>query len=195
MIFNLAATFVACLRNALWEGGLRLSYETSLRSKHLHIYNKNYFVVPHNIFNSWTYWVTKSNRTNAKVLIASISKVKKRQRNANVISKDLTWNCTETVFHLVFKFFQRYVTGEFRFLLLSLRRTCTAHGWQALLQNLPISCSCLELSFWLLCVFKRSTVASTCVTGDLAPVRVTTSAFLQRSFSFTSSESLQPLPP
>lgn len=33
------------------------------------------------------------------------------------------------------------------------------------------------------------------MTGDLAPVRVTTSAFLQRSFSFTSSESLQLLPP
>lgn len=29
---------------------------------------------------------------------------------------------------------------------------------------------------------------------DLAPIRVTTSALLQRSFSFTSSESLQPQP-
>lgn len=68
MIFNLAATFVACLRNALWEGGLRLNtaIKTSLRSKHLHIYNKRHFVVPDNIFHSWTYWVSKLDWANAK---------------------------------------------------------------------------------------------------------------------------------
>lgn len=44
------------------------SYKTSLRSKHLHIYiyNKRRFVVPDDIFHSWTYWVSKLDRANAK---------------------------------------------------------------------------------------------------------------------------------
>lgn len=45
---------------------VKYSYKTSLKFKHLHIYNKRQFVVPDNIFHSWTYWVSKLDRANAK---------------------------------------------------------------------------------------------------------------------------------
>lgn len=117
-----------------------------------------------------------------------------------VLLKDPTGNCTETIFHLFFKYSHQH-TAEAPGCLDFYRMFCSmpakTYCWQALLQNLRISCSCGTLiSSSLECMYNVAQtdwfgtvlLGAPVVSSGLAPVRV----MLDGSSVFTAIFSLLP---